>query len=79
MKCNVVCDRNGKIVSVGYIDRPDLEEDGVALRFGPAPETGQTVVELYAPDECATMPLEDLIERLQADLNARQRPARKGK
>lgn len=81
MKTYVVHDKNRKIVSVGYVDRPELEaeEDGIPFRFGPVAEDGQTVVELYVADEFTKMPLADSIERVQAELEAKQRPPTKGK
>ena len=73
MKTYVVHDKNRKIVSVGYIDRPELEaeEDDIPFRFGPVAEDDQTVVELYVADEFTKMPLADSIERVQAELETK--------
>lgn len=72
MKCSVVFDKDGKIVSMGYSEPLELEaEDGLIARGGPVVEAGQTVVELYMPDEYARMPLADLFERVQVDAQAK--------
>lgn len=77
MKVQVVSDKKGKIVSVGYMDQPYNVEDGVAFSFGPLADDGQAVVELDAPDEFVGRPLTDVtlanfVERIQADLDAKK-------
>lgn len=81
MKCHVIYDNSGKILSVGLIDWPELEraEERLTRRMGPVVEAGQTVVELHVPDEYARMPAADLTERLQADLVDRQQKKDKPK
>ena len=77
MKCSVVFDKEGKILSMGYSERPELEaDDGLIARGGPVVEADQTIVELYVPDKYAKMPLREFIERVQADVKAK-RPVRK--
>jgi len=72
MKCHVVLDERGEIVSAGYIDQPEFEaHELLTPRAGPVPEPGQTVVELDVPAEHARLPLPDFLERLRVDVQAK--------
>jgi hypothetical protein len=73
MKCQVILDKKGKIVTFGYMDQPELEENEEAptLRSGPVAEKNQTLVELDMPEEYIRMPTADFIQRLQIDIRAK--------
>ena len=78
MKCNVILDKNGQLIAVGYAEFPEPElrlepeaEYIPPVRSGPEAEEGQTVVELYVPDELERMPIADFVERLQTDAQAK--------
>jgi hypothetical protein len=80
MKCFTVLDKQGKFLAMAYSERLESEaDDGLITRGGPVAEADQTVVELYMPDKYSEMPIIELIEQVQADLNARGRPATKSK
>ena len=69
MKCHIVLDKKGKIVSVSYMGQPKLEDkEGKLPTFAPVPEPDQTVVELDVSDQYMELPPADLIERLQVDI-----------
>ena len=69
MKCHIVLDKKGKIVSVSYMGQPKLEDkEGILPTFAPVPEPDQTVVELDVSDQYMELPPADLIERLQVDI-----------
>ena len=70
MKCKVILDKEGKIISIGY-DDPEETEETPTLKSGPVIEENQTVVELYAPETLKTMPTMDFIKQLQNDIRAR--------
>jgi len=74
MKCHVVYDKNGKIVSLGYEDLPPSPEayDPQTPRFGPKAEADQTVAELEVPEEYARLSLTDITEQLQVDVQAKR-------
>ncbi len=71
MKYKVVYDKQGNIVSAGYIDRPEPEiYDSQTPRFGPVAEEGQTVSEIEVPEEMAKLSLTDFVESLRVDIEA---------
>ena len=73
MTCHVVFDRDGNIVSAGYLDRPAPEAyDYLTPRFGPVTGEGQTAAELDIPDEYEGLALRDVVERLQVDIKAKR-------
>ncbi len=66
MRCMVVLDKNGKIVSTGCLDRPELmSTDYLTPRFGPVPAADQTVMELSIPDEYAGMHAEQFVQQIE--------------
>ena len=72
MRCHVVLDEKGQIVTAGYVQAPEPEaEDYPSPRAGPAVEEGQTVVELDVPGELVSLPVADLFARLQVDAVAK--------
>ena len=74
MKCHIVLDKKGKIVSVSYMGLPKLEaKEGELPKFAPVPEPDQTVVELDVSDQYVELPPADLIERLQDDIQTKQK------
>jgi hypothetical protein len=73
MKCQVVFDKHGSIVSVRHLDLPVPEVyDYLAPRFGPIAGEGQTVAELKVPDLFEGLTLTDLVARLNVDVQAKQ-------
>ncbi|MCZ2808103.1 MAG: hypothetical protein O2V44_01965 [Candidatus Bathyarchaeota archaeon] len=70
MKCQVIVDTKGEIISVGYAD-PEENEEEPTLRSGPEVEENQKLVEFDVPAEYAKLPTVDFIRRLQIDIQAR--------
>jgi hypothetical protein len=78
MKCRVIVDEKGKIVSVGYGDPPEPEtEEALTLKSGPVVLENQRLVELDIPEKYMVMPTADLIQRLQIDIKAKRVKTRK--
>ncbi len=78
MKCQVIVDEKGKIVSVGYGDPPELEtEEALTLKSGPVVGENQRLVELDMPEKYMRMPAADLIQRLQIDIKDKMVKTRK--
>jgi hypothetical protein len=72
MEIKVVLDKEGKIVSAIYQTKQIPEEyDKLKPHMGPVVEDGQTLVELGAPDEYASYPLPEFVERLTTDVKAK--------
>ena len=72
METKVVLDKNGEIVSAIYQTKPIPEEyDKLEPHMGPVVEEGQTLVELGVPNEYASFPLPEFVERLTADVQAK--------
>lgn len=72
MEVKVVLDKKGEIVSAIYRTKPIPEEyDKLKPHMGPVVEEGQTIVELAVPDEYASYPLPEFVERLTADVQAK--------
>lgn len=73
MKCHVVLDKEGRIVSVGYLDLPELEElDFKTPRFGPELEPDQTIVELDVENVYARLKPGEILERLHTDIRTKR-------
>jgi len=65
MKCIAVLDKDRKIVSAGYLDRPELSSsDYFTPRFGPVLDANQTLVEFIVPNEIAGMNAENAIRHI---------------
>ena len=68
MEVQVVLDNKGKVVAAIYRPKPEPEEhDKPIPRAGPVIEDGQSLVELGIPDEYASYPLPDFVDRLTAE------------
>lgn len=78
MKCYVVLDKKGQLITAGFAAAPEPEallraenEFQPELRAGPEAEDGQTMIKFDVPDEHARMPVADLVARLQVEAQAR--------
>jgi hypothetical protein len=72
MKCYVVYDKQGNIISASYLDQPLTEEDDYeTLRSEVVPEEDQTLVELEVPNEYTELSPTDFFDRLRIDLQTK--------
>ena len=66
MKMQILRDRKGEIIAI-FERRP-----GALVSIEPEPEDGDELAEIEVPDEYLMMPSADLINRLQADIQAKR-------
>lgn len=68
MKCQVLRDKNGSVLAIGYGTHQEIEVEGMLTRFGPVSEEDQTIVELNIADEYAELQSDAVMQHVQAQL-----------
>ena len=69
MNCHVVLDKKNNVVSVGYLDSPEVRGFDPP-RFGPVADADQRVVDMDLPDDCAELSIPQFLERLNTEVKA---------
>lgn len=70
MKCQVLQDRNGAVLAIGYGTNEEIETEGMLTRFGPLSDEGQSIVEVSLSDDYRELPIEAMFKKVQAQLAA---------